>query len=162
MVDFWNEPLQPPMLTSPLAPLTEKQIASLWNIFRAIPVHWQIEFDVVLIRSRWLDMLEARCSGAPNFLPEYSNAAQVHDALIGKLGEAAAIARIFGATTITDSNQALTRIAHAKFYVVNDFIRCFIASGGFRAFVPKARNHAGFMGGSRFREWPPVRTGRHQ
>jgi hypothetical protein len=158
--EFWDEALPQQMLASPLAPLTPEQIESLWEIFCAIPDHWGIKYDVILIRSRWLDMLEARCSGEPNYLPEYAHASQVFDALFAKLGDKKQAAfRIYG-TLVTDRVQADTRMKHAKFYVVNDFIRCFIASGGFRAFVANARNHAGFMGGSRFREWPPVRTGR--
>ena len=79
--------------------------------------------------------------------------------MVGALGEDAAIDLLFGKTVVTKPEDAKTRLGHAKFYVANDFIRCFVATGGFRGFVAKARNYTGFMGGSRFREWAPVRTG---
>ena len=70
-----------------------------------------------------------------------------------------AINTLYGKTIVTKAADARTRLGHAKFHVANDFIRCFVATGGFRGFVKNARNYTGFMGGSRFREWAPVRTG---
>jgi hypothetical protein len=129
-------------------------------MFRAIDAHWRLRIEVDLLRSRWLDMIEARSSGTPDYRAEYINAANVYEALVTKLGEDAAIVRLYGMTAVTAVTQATTRLGHAKFYVANDFIRCFVATGGYRGFVPKARNYTGFMGGSRYREWAPVRTGK--
>ncbi|MBL8175521.1 MAG: hypothetical protein JNK48_12680 [Bryobacterales bacterium] len=156
---FWDEPLPATMLDPPASPLSNQEIDALWGLFKAIAIHWSLDIEVELLRSRWLDMLEARSAGQPDFRGEYGNAAQVYTALVTTLGEPAAIAKIYQDTIVTKPEQALTRLTHAKFYVANDFIRCFVATGGFRAFVPKARNYTGFMGGSRFRAWPPVRTG---
>lgn len=140
-------------------PLSNEQIDVLWSLFRAIGVYWRLDIEVELFRSRWLDMLEARSGSLPDYRGEYMNAANVYAALVEKLGEQPAIAKVFQSTLAVKPEQATTRLSHAKFYVANDFIRCFVATGGFRGFVPKARNYTGFMGGSRFREWPPVRTG---
>jgi hypothetical protein len=160
--ELWDEPLSTDILLSPLGPLSEAQLDTLWSMFRAIGAHWRLDVEVDLFRSRWLDMIEARSFGTPDYRAEYINAATVYEALIAKLGEGPANAKLYGETAITDVAQAATRLGHAKFYVANDFIRCFVATGGFRGFVPKARNYSGFMGGSRFREWAPVRTGRRK
>lgn len=154
----WDEPLAPTLLTEFDVPLSEAQVASLWALFVGIDTHWQLGFATDLVRSRWLDMLEARRAEAPDYTAEYINAAAVFDAMAAALGEDAAIAKFYDQTIVEKIDQALTRLTHAKFFVGNDFIRCFIACGGFRGFVPKARNYTGFMGGSRFREWAPVRT----
>jgi hypothetical protein len=158
-LEFWDEPLPTEMLSPPIAPLSNESVEVLWSLFGAIAVHWHIDIEVDLFRSRWLDMLEARCSYSPDYRGEYINAADVYEALTAKLGRPSAIAKIYKDTIAIGLEQAVTRLGHAKFYVVNDFIRCFVATGGFRGFVPKARNYTGYMGGSRFREWPPVRTG---
>ncbi len=155
---LWDEPLPPALLTEFDKPLSEEQIARLWALFAGIDTHWQLKFAVDLLRSRWLDMLEARRAEPPDYTAEYINAATVFEALETALGMDAAIRKFYGQTNVQKNDEALTRLGHAKFFVGNDFIRCFIACGGFRGFVPKGRNYTGFMGGSRFREWPPVRT----
>lgn len=157
---LWDEPLLSEQLTEFDAPLSEEQTATLWAMFVGIDTHWGLGFAVDLLRSRWLDMLEARRAEPPDYTAEYINAAAVFDALVTAQGMDKAIAKFYGQTNVQKKGEALTRLAHAKFFVGNDFIRCFLACGGFRGFVPEGRNYAGFMGGSRFREWPPVRTGR--
>jgi hypothetical protein len=155
---FWDEPLPPAMLTEFTDPLSGKQIDTLWSMFVAIDTHWRLGFPVNLLRSRWLDMIEARRGEDPDYTAEYDNAVRVFEAMGDVLGREAAIEKFYLQTKIVKVEEALTRLGHAKFFVGNDFIRCFIACGGFRGFVSKARNYTGFMGGSRFREWPPVRT----
>ena len=160
--DFWDEPLSVDMLSSPGIPLSNEQIDTLWSLFVVIGVHWKLDIQVELLRSRWLDMLEARSSDTPDYRGEYMNAADVYAVLVQKLGEPSAISKVYRDALVIKPEQATTRLSHAKFYVANDFIRCFVAIGGFRGFVPKARNYTGFMGGSRFREWSPVRTGKRK
>jgi hypothetical protein len=166
----WDDPLQPAILSSPPDPLSAYQVTTLWRIFIGIESYWNLgedtddvarnrPWDIELARSRWLDMLEARSSGTPDYRGEYVNAVDVFEELVRELpGEDRAITKIYGETKVTRQEDATTRLAHAKFFVVNDFIKCFIIAGGFRRFVKASRNYAGYMGGSRFREWPPVRT----
>ena len=156
---MWEEVIDTKMIESSGEALTELQFASLWVMFTAIPRHWELDFSVNILRSRWLDMIEAQSAGAADYRGEYANAASVFDAMANVLGESEAINTLFGKTIVTKAEDAKTRLGHAKFHVVNDFIRCFVATGGFRGFVKNSRNYAGFMGGSRFREWEPVRTG---
>lgn len=156
---MWDEVIDAKMIEPSGDALTEWQMATLWAMFVAILSHWKLDFAIDLLRSRWLDMIEAQSTGSPNYRGEYVNAASVYDAMVKALGEAGAIDLLYGKTIVTKPEDAKTRLGHAKYFVANDFIRCFVTTGGFRGFVPKARNYTGFMGGSRFREWAPVRTG---
>lgn len=140
-------------------------MTQLWSMFSGIAKHWDLKIEVELLRSRWLDMLEARTADDPardDYRGEYDNAARVFQALKNKHDTDFALTTIYGETKVTKPEEATSRLKHAKLYVANDFIRCFIATGGFRGFVPEARNYTGFMGGSRFREWDPVRTGKRK
>jgi len=159
---MWDEAIDPKMIVPSGDALTEWQMATLWAMFVAIPPHWKLDFPINLLHSRWLDMIEAQSAGNSDYRGEYANAASVYDAMVKALGENEAIELLYGKTIVTKPEDAKTRLGHAKYFVVNDFIRCFVATGGFRGFVPKARNYTGFMGGSRFREWAPVRTGVHK
>lgn len=160
MTEFWDEVLPVDMLAAGDQPLSREEIDVLWSMFCAITTYWQTEkIDAELMRSRWLDMLEARSSGQVDFRGEYRHAAEVWKVMVCNLTEPSAIIKLYADTVVEKEDQAKTRISHVKFYVANDFIRCFVAKGGFRGFVENARNYTGFMGGSRFREWPPIRTG---
>jgi len=160
MTEFWEEELSVVMLAAGDQPLSGEEVDVLWSLFSAIATHWQVEkIDPELMRSRWLDMLGARSSGQVDFRGEYRHAAEVWKLMVDKLTEPVAITKLFADTVVTKEDQAKSRIAHVKFYVANDFIRCFVAKGGFRGFVENARNYTGFMGGSRFGEWAPVRIG---
>jgi hypothetical protein len=163
-VEFWDERLSPEKLPYSGTPLSDPQMTLLWSMFSGIASHWDLKIEVELLRSRWLDMLDAGSSDDParDYRGEYDNAANVFHALSVKHDKTFALKLIYKKTKVTKKKNAITRLTHAKFYVANDFIRCFIATGGFRGFVPQARNYTGFMGGSRFREWDPVRTGKRK
>lgn len=75
-VPYWDEPLPPAMLTEFTDPLSEKQIDTLWSMFVGIDTHWRLGFPVNLLRSRWLDMIEARRAEDPDYTAEYANAAR--------------------------------------------------------------------------------------
>jgi hypothetical protein len=50
----------------------------------------------------------------------------------------------------------VTRIAHCKTYVVNEFIRVQVAKEGFKSW--QGSNYNGFLGGSRFNRKPRARA----
>lgn len=158
----WSDPLKPGLLTGPDLALSEEEVDWLWTLFVAIAAYWKKGFATGLLRSRWLDMIESFCGGDPSYLAEYRNAAATYRSLTDAFGPEDAARKFYGDTVIDDEEAATNRLLHAKYYVGHQFIGCFLAAGGFRAFVPKARNYQGFMGGSRFREWAPVRTGKRQ
>jgi len=158
-MEYWHEVLGSGgvQLEAP-RPLTSAEVESLWHLFSAIPTHWSVPFNPNLLRSRWNDMLEARSGPPVDRRSAFINAAAVFEAL--RQAQAVdPLKLVFVDTIITKELPGLTRLQHAKLFVVNDFIRCFVAMGGFRAFVPEGRNYGAFLGGSRFREWAPVRTG---
>ena len=92
--EFWDEPLPTEMLSSPDSPLSNEQVDMLWNLFKAIGVHWGLDIEVELLRSRWLDMLEARSGNSPDYPGEYINAADVYATLVQKFGEPSANAKL--------------------------------------------------------------------
>ena len=56
----------------------------------------------------------------------------------------------------TLSGPPLTRIAHCKTYVVNEFIRVQVAKEGFKSW--QGSNYKGFVGGSRYNRKPRARV----
>ena len=80
--DPWDGPLKPEILEPPVEPLDAKQLDILWQMFRGIATHWKLDIEVELLRSRWLDMLEARGAGEIDYRGEYANAAEVFEALV--------------------------------------------------------------------------------
>jgi hypothetical protein len=59
-------------------PPGREEVDVAWSMLRAITNHWQMEkTNPVLVRSRWLNMLEARRSRQVDFRGEYRNAARV-------------------------------------------------------------------------------------
>lgn len=159
VVDYWDEVIdgETGEFESP-RPLTDDELALLWDLFCAIPAHWGLTFNPQLLRSRWNDMVTVRSAGPPDRRPAFIDAAAVFAAL--RTNRLDHCKLIFSDTVVKEKKPGMTRLEHAKLDVINDFLRCFVAMGGFRAFVPEGRNYTGFLGGSRFREWAPVRTGR--
>ena len=49
-----------------------------------------------------------------------------------------------------------TSISRLRRFVVEEFIRVYVASGGFRTYGGK--NYGGFVSGSRYRQSPPYRV----
>jgi hypothetical protein len=158
--NLWDDPITSgEMLPASDKPLTNDQLKTLWSVFKGITEYWALDFNVELIHRRWLDMIQARCSGDPDYSGEYVNAVNVYKALDKHFHRAGALVMIYEKTIVTDDDKPSTRLEHAKRFVINDFIRCFIINGGYRGFVPNALNYTGYMGGSRYQEWDPVRTG---
>ena len=51
----------------------------------------------------------------------------------------------------------VTRLAHAKRYVIDELIRVQVVAGGFKGFVsPSPANYNGYVGGSRYNRLPRV------
>jgi len=155
-LDFSLEEVGPGQLTEPNDALTEDELETLWFTVGAIETAWELTPFAQGLRRQWDDMIEARSRDPQSYLPEYKNAARVLEELKAldpvEFGDL-----LFFKTIMRKPFDVKTRLDHAKYYVVNDFIRFLILSGGFKQFG--ARNYNGFMGGSRFADGPPVRTG---
>lgn len=153
---FSLEEIGPDQLTEPNDTLSEEELETLWSVLAAIETAWELTPFAQGLRRQWDDMIEARSRDPNSYLPEYKNAANVL-AELKVLDPAEFIDLVFFRTIVRRPFDVKTRLDHAKFYVVNDFIRFLIVSGGFKQFG--ARNYNGFMGGSRFADRSPVRTG---
>jgi hypothetical protein len=156
-----SEPIGGPLCQTKLAPglltgegqiLTQYERDALWKIFVQIGVCWKnVHQESVGLKSSWLEFIDAKTSVAPSYAAEYSNAVLVVDELIALYGEPDAFDHLFFVNGIPDG-PPLTRLAHAKRYVVDEFIRVQIVASGFRGFGGKNRglNYNGFIRGTRY------------
>lgn len=156
-IEYHLEEIGPEILTGDNSGLSDDALAELWEIFIRIGHVWEINTKAGEMRSRWLDMIQSRMRKDPvDYSAEYMNAVTVwryleahHSRDLDKF--------VFFDTIVTDSGSVRTRLDHAKFFVINDFIKCFVLLSGFKDFGGK--NYKGFMGGSRRADEPPIRTG---
>jgi len=148
---FCNAPLDPRLLTQPGQELTELERNKLWRIFQEIGLCWEDLFvkarDSANLKSSWLDFIEAKIHTEPTYAAEYSNAVSCVDELIEMYGESEAFRRLFLENGIPNGPPA-TRLAHAKKYVIDEFVRVNVIASGFKSFGGK--NYKGYLGGSRY------------
>ena len=129
----------------------------LWNIFVEIGRCWNnLDNDSAGVRSSWLEFIEAKTTRPPSYVGEYCNAVSVVQELVEVFGSGAFVL-LFLKSGVPEGPPT-TRLAHAKRYVVDEFIRMQIVASGFRGFVaPPSLNYNGFIRGSRFNENPRAR-----
>lgn len=130
---------------------------SLWEIMVAIGHAWgNLEDDSVAVRSSWLEFIRAKVEQPPSYAGEYQNAVAVLQELKGLYGDQAFHKLFFEAGI--PPGPPVTRLAHAKHYVVDELIRMQVVASGFRGFArPSSFNYKGFVGGSRYNRLPRVR-----
>ncbi|GEM_PF-1509383 len=143
-----NEKTSPGLLQGDRQVLTHNNKEFLWKIFVQIGYTWKnVRFDSSNLKSSWLDMIAAKSNVAPSYTAEYINAAYVVGELINMYGEADAFYRLFLKNGIPPG-PPLTRLAHAKMYVVNEFIIMQVMASGFKHFG--GVNYHGYVKGSRY------------
>jgi hypothetical protein len=157
MTQYMNEVVGAAALPPPERPLKAEEREILWLLFRKVEERWFSDLPgaAASIKPQWLDYLRAMVEEAPSLVGEYENAVGVFND-ISSAGQS--IDDILFAREVRKLADASTRLDHAKFFVVNPFIRVFVACVGFKAFG--GRNYGGYMGGSRFGDEAPVRVGR--
>ena len=155
---FCAAPIGPGLIVGEGQRLTDDEREGLWRLFQAIGRTWDCaKHDSLEVRSSWLEFVEAKSAVSPSYIGEYSNAVLVCDELVDVHGEDAYHRLFFEHGT--PPGPPLTRLAHAKRYVVDEFISVQIVAGGFKSFGDL--NYKGFVGGSRFniqarvKTWPP-------
>ena len=84
------------------------------------------------------------------------------DIIIRKKWKEEAFHKLFFESNIDPSAPPVTRLAHCKVYVVNEFIRMQMVGGAFKSWGAKnggqrGKNYSGFVGGSRYNESSKVR-----
>lgn len=138
--------------------LTQFQLDKLWQLFVRIGEVWGNQQDSSeAIRSSWLEFIRAKTTSQPIYTGEYANAVMVIQEL-EEMYQENAFEKLFLNHGIPEG-PPVTRIAHCKTYVVNEFIRVQIVAGGFKGFnAPSSLNYKGYVGGSRYNLTPRVRS----
>jgi hypothetical protein len=154
---FSRDVVGPELLDHEDTVLSASTVAGLWNIFIEIGRCWQnLDEDSAGVRSSWLEFIHAKTAQPPSYAGEYCNAVSVVQELVEVYGSNA-FALLFLKSGVPDG-PPVTRLAHAKRFVVDEFIRMQIVASGFRGFVkPRSLNYNGFIRGSRFNERPRAR-----
>jgi hypothetical protein len=139
--------------------LTEESKRALWDLFVEIGRCWgNLSDDSISVKSSWLEFVHAKTHDEPSYVGEYVNAIAVVQELIEMYGPEHAFTLLFLRNGIPPGAPT-TRLAHAKRYVVDEFIRVQVVAGGFRGFGgPHPLNYNGFIGGSRYNRLPRVRA----
>jgi hypothetical protein len=136
--------------------LTEDNRHFLWRIFVEIGKCWgNVRWNSSNLKSSWLEMIEAKSAEPPSYTAEYINAIYVVRELIAIYGEEIAFSRLFLSNNIPPG-PPLTRLAHAKVFVVDEFITMQVMASGFKHFG--GVNYAGYVKGSRYNLVPQVRA----
>jgi hypothetical protein len=160
--------------------LAESDVEKLWQIFVQIGEHWKDVYNESKnLKSAWLEMIKVKTLQQPSYSAEYNNAVIVIEELIALYGEKDAYQKLFFDYKIPQSQPEndsekpqpilTTLLAHTKYYVVDEFIRMQVLSGGFKHFggqsntsgeliKVKGLNYKGFVKGSRYRNENLVRT----
>ncbi len=144
------------MLVATPGELTPEMLSALWRVFSAVDTTWGLGGIAPALRSQWQELLVSRIEAQPSYFGEFENAVLVVDELVSEFPDRWS-EFLFFETVVVDETRVSTRLQHAKYFVFNDFLRAFVMLGGFASFGGK--NYTGYMGGSRFRDVPPVRTG---
>ena len=129
----------------------------LWRLFQEIGRTWDCaKAGSNNIHSDWREFIQAKTGVAPSYTGEYSNAVSCVSELILTFGEEEAFRNLLIEHRIDGKAPPLTRFAHLKVYVVNEFIRVQVAKEGFKSW--QGSNYKGFLGGSRFNRKPRARV----
>jgi hypothetical protein len=139
--------------------LTTDERSALWRLFQEIGRCWKnVRRDSINLKSSWLEFIEAKTMRPPSYTAEYANAVEVVSELVAMHGEKEAYSRLF--LDFQAGPEPLTRLAHAKIYVVDEFIHVQVVAAGFRGFGGKkhAKNYNGFIRGSRYNRLERVRS----
>ncbi|HEX8846551.1 MAG TPA: hypothetical protein VF791_18025 [Pyrinomonadaceae bacterium] len=129
----------------------------LWRLFVEIGKCWKnVKWDSSNLKSSWIDLIKAKTEFAPSYTGEYINATYVVQELIDMYGEKDAFHKLFLDNGIP-SGPPTTRLAHAKKYVIDEFIKMQVLASGFKHFGGPNSNYHGYVKGSRYTLMPEVR-----
>lgn len=150
-----NEVIAPGLILSEKQILTFTQKEFLWNVFVQIGNTWKnANYESSNLKSSWLEMIQAKTTVSPSYVGEYINAVYAIQELINMYGHDDAFYKLFLVYKMP-AGPPSTRLAHAKAYVVNEFITMQVMASGFKHFGGK--NYHGFVKGSRYNLMPLVR-----
>jgi hypothetical protein len=164
--DYCNTPVPADLLPGDIQQLAAREMDALWRLFQEIGRTWNkppsasvdTKSHSINISSDWREFIQAKTSTPPSYTGEYSNAVSCVAELIRMYGEADAYSKLLLNVDLPPDPKTppVTRIAHCKTYVVNEFIRVQVVKEGFKFW--QGRNYNGFVGGSRFNRKPRARV----
>lgn len=185
MTCFYAENIPSGLLPAEGRMVYQKELNLLWKIVVQIGLKWgnvyhnrDSPMDSANLKSSWLEFISAKTNYDPSYAAEYSSAAKVIEELVAEFGretdpetaEDELFEKLFfdrefvyeENVGVADAELLLTtRLAHAKYYVIDEFIRFQIVAGGFKYFGNpqyRGRNYKGYIGGSRYNRRPSVRS----
>lgn len=133
--------------------LTAGQIEELWEVFVHIGNTWGTpEEEPLYQRSQWLEFLKVKTEQEPSYLAEYRSGLDVLGELERLYGDGR-WQKLFFEHGVTGS--PTTRLAHLRVFVVDEFIKVWLTSGGFKSYG--AGNYNSYISGSRFAVRPAYR-----
>ncbi|HEY1068128.1 MAG TPA: hypothetical protein VGE52_18540 [Pirellulales bacterium] len=145
--DFAGDAVPARLFYSPPGKLTPEELERLWEVFVKIGERWGARSDNALYqRSQWLEFVTLKCEEDPSYLAEYHNAIKVLDSL--QTDGRTDWEVVFVSHGIDPETPPTTRLGHFRVFVVVEFIKVWLASGGFRSYG--AGNYNGYVSGSRF------------
>ncbi|WP_417849436.1 hypothetical protein [Thalassoglobus sp.] len=134
--------------------LTPQSIAELWRLFEAIHSTWGSEAcRTEDMTSRWREFIELKVAESPSYLERYVAACELLAELRASHGDGLYQYLLVDGELHRQSDPGLVDLKRS---VIDEFIRVYVSSGGFRSFGGK--NYTGFVSGSRFRSQRPYRT----
>ncbi|EIR5212462.1 hypothetical protein LW682_004361 [Salmonella enterica] len=154
----YEETIGMQLLSSPVRPLTAGELNELWSLVERIEETWFTQRCANSIKPQWLDYVQTSVSYSSGLLGEYENALSVYKEVLTIAPERASEMLIL--RPVPTLSTISSRLDHAKHFVIDRFIRCYVMLVGFQEFG--GRNYNGYMAGSRFADTPPVRIGRRQ
>lgn len=154
--EICNEVIPAGLIPSENQILTVAQKDFLWQLFVQIGQVWEnVAYESSNLKSSWLEMIEAKTTVSPSYVGEYINATYVLQELIRLNTAEEAYRRLF-LVYKQPLGPPTTRLAHAKTYVVNEFISMQVMASGFKHFGGK--NYHGYVKGSRYSRQDLVRV----
>lgn len=140
------------LLPSNPEPLRRSEIEDLWRIVDAIHRTWgDPETDPLHFRSQWHEFVTTRAEQEPSYLEEYRSGLQV----LLEFGTSHPD-DIWTIVFFQHGGPGLeTRFGHLRKFVIEEFIRVWLAAGGFKSYG--AGNYNGYVSGSRFAVTPSYR-----
>lgn len=164
--NYSSEAVASGMFRAAAGALEPRHIDQLWMIFKGIGDHWSnTSMDSAGQKSSWTEFVMLRCEQKPSYIAEYHNAIAVFEELRQEHGEKL-WTRLFSHES-PSAEQLSTRLDHAKYFVIDEFIRVQIVAGGFRGFGSDVNgkrrqrfrplNYNGFVRGSRYNTQVQVR-----
>ena len=133
-------------------------ILELRDLFAAIHSQWGDSTNSLEdMASRWREFIDVKCEGRPSYQHRYEESASLLRQMRHDLGEKCYELVLLDPDVIAEAkSNPETPIAQLRRFVVEEFIRVYAASGGFRTYGGK--NYGGFVSGSRYRQSPPYRV----